>query len=56
MCLKLFAAELLKKIKTKFGDLEFEYFGGSYVLNKLLSLGGLASCGGPVYRNIFVAG
>jgi hypothetical protein len=31
----LFVAESIKKSKQRFGELEFEYFGGSDVANKL---------------------
>ena len=37
MRLKLFVAESLKKSKQRFGEFEFEYFGGSDVVNKLVS-------------------
>ena len=35
LCLKLFVADSLKKSKQRFGEFEFEYFGGSDVANKL---------------------
>ena len=42
----MFVTESLKKSKQRFGGLEFEYFGGSDVTNKLLDL---TKSGGTIY-------